>query len=94
MYTVFPFGELYLEHLQLAFDCVAIACSLESIRLGLLQGCKAPNVVGYIGLLDNLFRERPTPLNMVCTTRTCDCTYRCCIIPTHRHVGGGYQHRL
>ena len=30
----------------LAFDFVLIACSLDSIRLGLVQGCKAPNVVG------------------------------------------------
>ena len=31
------------EHSQLAFDCVIIACSFESIRPGLVQGCKAPN---------------------------------------------------
>ena len=27
-------------------DCVFIACSLESIMPGLVQGCKAPNGVG------------------------------------------------
>ena len=42
---VFPLGVLYPEHSQLAFDCAVIACSLESIRPGLVQGCKAPNVV-------------------------------------------------
>ena len=31
MYTVFPLGVLYQEHSQKAFDCVVIACSLESI---------------------------------------------------------------
>ena len=46
VYTVFPLGVLYPEHSQLAFDCVVIACSLESIRPGLVQGCKAPNGVG------------------------------------------------
>ena len=46
VYTVFSLGMLYLEHWQLAFDCVIIACSLESIRPGLVQGCKAPNGVG------------------------------------------------
>ena len=38
-------GVLYPE---LAFDCVLIACSLESIRPGLVQGYKAPNgIVGH-----------------------------------------------
>ena len=46
MYTVFPLGVLYAEHLPLAFDFVVIACSLDTIRPGLVQGCKAPNVVG------------------------------------------------
>ena len=46
MYTVLTLGVLYPEHSQLAFDCVIIACSLESIRPGLVQGCKAPNGVG------------------------------------------------
>ena len=46
VYTAFPLGVLYPEHSQLAFDCVIIACSLESIRPGLVQGCKAPNGVG------------------------------------------------
>ena len=46
MYTVFPLGELYPEHSQLAFDFVGIACSLDTSRPGLVQGCKAPNVVG------------------------------------------------
>ena len=45
-YTIFTLGVLYPEYLQLAFDSVIIACSLESIRLGLVQGCKAPNGVG------------------------------------------------
>ena len=36
-------GVLYPK---LAFDCVLIACSLESIRPGLVQGYKAPNGVG------------------------------------------------
>ena len=44
--TLFPLGVLYPEHSQLAFDYVIIACSLESIRPGLVQGCKAPNGVG------------------------------------------------
>ena len=44
MFIIFPLGLLYLEHLQLAFDFVVIACRLD--RLGLVQGCKAPNVVG------------------------------------------------
>ena len=46
MFTIFLLGVLYPEHLQLAFDFVVIACSLDSIRPGLVQGCKAPNVVG------------------------------------------------
>ena len=46
MYAFFPLGVLYPEHLQLAVDFVVIACSLDSIRPGLVQGCKAPNVVG------------------------------------------------
>ena len=46
MYTVFPLGVLYLEHLQLAFDFFVIACSLDSISPGIVQGCKAPHVVG------------------------------------------------
>ena len=46
VYNVFPLGVLYQEHLQLAFDYVVIACSLKSIRPGLVQGCKAPNGVG------------------------------------------------
>ena len=60
VFTIFPLGVLYPEHSQLAFDCVKIACSLESIRQGLVQGC------GF-SQLDNLFGVRPTPLNMVCT---------------------------
>ena len=46
VYSVFPLGVLYPEHSHLAFDCVLIACSLESIRPGLVQGYKAPNGVG------------------------------------------------
>ena len=46
MYTVFPLGVLYPENSQLALDLVVIACSLDSIRPGLVQGCKTPNVVG------------------------------------------------
>ena len=57
MYTIFPLRALYLEHSQLAFDFVVIACSLDFIRPGLAQGCKALNV---------LLGVRPTPLNMVC----------------------------
>ena len=38
------------------FDHVLIACSLESIRPGLVQG--------WVSLLDNLFRAK---LNMICT---------------------------
>ena len=46
-YTVFPLGVLYPEHLKLGiFDCVVIACSLESIRPGLVCIYKAPNGVG------------------------------------------------
>ena len=51
VYTIFPFRVLYPEHLQLAFDCVVIACSLESIRPGLIHGWKAPNGVGYACLI-------------------------------------------
>ena len=65
VYAIFPLGVLYPEYLQLAFDFVVIACSLESISPGLVQGWKAPNGVG-LGLLENLFGVRPTPLNMVC----------------------------
>ena len=36
MYTIFPLGVLYLEHLQLAFDFVVIACSLDTIRPGIV----------------------------------------------------------
>ena len=39
VYTVFPVGVL-------AFDCVVIVCSLESIRPSPVQGCKAANGVG------------------------------------------------
>ena len=39
-------GSVVSRTLQLAFDYVIIACSLESIRPGLVQGCKAPNGVG------------------------------------------------
>ena len=46
MYTAFPLGVLYPENSQLALDFVLIACNLDSIRPGLVQGCKAPNVVG------------------------------------------------
>ena len=46
MYTVFPLGVLYPEHSQLAFGFVVKACSLDSIRPGLVQDCKAPNIVG------------------------------------------------
>ena len=46
MYTVFPLGVSYPEDSQLAFDFVVIACSEDSNRPGLVQGCKAPNVVG------------------------------------------------
>ena len=46
VYTTFPLGVLYPEHSQLAFDCVIIACSLEFIRPGLVQGCKATIGVG------------------------------------------------
>ena len=57
-------GVLYPE---LAFDCVLIACSLESIRPGLVQGCnlQGPQWCG-LGLLDTLFRVMPAPLSMVC----------------------------
>ena len=34
--TIFPLGVLYPGHSQLAFDCVIMACSSESIRPGLL----------------------------------------------------------
>ena len=44
--NVFKLVVLYPEHSQLVFDCVVIACSIESIRQGLVQGCKAPNSVG------------------------------------------------
>ena len=37
VYTVFQLVVLYPEHLQLSFDCVIVACNLESIRPGLAQ---------------------------------------------------------
>ena len=37
-YTVGPLGVFNPENLQMAFDYVVIACSLEFIRPGLLQG--------------------------------------------------------
>ena len=48
VYTIYAFllGVLYPGHSHLAFDCVIIACSLESIRPVLVQGCKAPNGMG------------------------------------------------
>ena len=46
MHTIVSLGVLYPQHSQLAFDFVLIACSLDSIRPGLVQGLKAPNVVG------------------------------------------------
>ena len=46
-YILFPLGVFNPEHSQLAFDSVVIACSLESIRPGLIHCCKAPNGVGY-----------------------------------------------
>ena len=60
MYTVFLFGVLYPDHSQLAFDFVVIACSLDSIRPGLVQGCKAPNVVGCTCLITSLESTYPT----------------------------------
>ena len=51
MYTIFPLGVLYPEHLQVTFDFVINACSLDSIRPGLVQGCKAPNVVAKTCLI-------------------------------------------
>ena len=47
VYTVFPLGVLYPEHSQLAFDCVVIACSLESIKPGLVQGFQGPQWCGF-----------------------------------------------
>ena len=65
MYTgsVFPMG-IWTWNTQLAFECVLIACSLESIRPGLVQGCnlQGPQWCG-LGLLDTLFRVRPAPLS-------------------------------
>ena len=43
MYNILYF---HWEHSQLAFDVFIIACSLDTIRPGLVQGCKTPNVVG------------------------------------------------
>ena len=54
VFIIFPLGVLYPEHSQLAFDCVDNACNLESIRPGLVQGCKAPNVVGKACLVTSL----------------------------------------
>ena len=51
VYTDFPLGVLYPKHSQLAVDYVVIACSLESIRPGIVQGCKAPNVVSQACLI-------------------------------------------
>ena len=39
-------GSVVSGTLATAFDCVVIACSLDSIRPGLVQGYKAPKVVG------------------------------------------------
>ena len=46
IYTVFLLGVLYPEQSQLAFGCVVIACSLESVRRGLVQDFLASNDVG------------------------------------------------
>ena len=48
MFTIFPLKVLYPEHSQLPFDCAVIACSSESIRPGVVQGCKALNVYLYL----------------------------------------------
>ena len=45
LYPIVPLGVLYPEHSQLTFDCVVIACSLESIKPSLFQDCNAPNSV-------------------------------------------------
>ena len=45
VHLIFPLWILYPEHLQLSFDSVVIACSLESIRPGLVQGCKVRSMV-------------------------------------------------
>ena len=57
VYTVpyFPLGVLYPYHLH-----------LESIRPGLVQGCKAPQWCG-LGLFASHFGVRSSPLNMACT---------------------------
>ena len=70
MCTIFPLGVLYPEHSQLAFltvQCVVIVCSLESIRPGLVQGCKDPNGVGQACCITSLDSGLPL-LNMVCTS--------------------------
>ena len=78
--TVFTLGVLYPEHLQLAFDCVVIACSLESIRPGLVQGCKTPNGVGSACLRTSSESLLPHCIWSVhlksapAGTRTCDLT--------------------
>ena len=51
-----------LYHWEYPFDCVIIACCLEFIRPGLVQGYKAPQWC-EMGLLDdNLLGVRPIAL--------------------------------
>ena len=46
MYTVFPLGVLYLECSQLAFDCIIIACTLESFLARPSSGLQGPQWCG------------------------------------------------
>ena len=62
--ALFPLGVLYLEHLQLAFAFVVIACLTRPS-----SGLQGPQCCG-LDLLDNLFGVRPTALNKVCTVYT------------------------
>ena len=62
LYAVFPLVVLHPEHSQLALDSVVIACSLKSIRPGLVSGLQGAHWCG-LGLLDILFGVRPTSLN-------------------------------
>ena len=60
VYTVYRTSIGSVVSATIAFDCVVIACSLESIRPGLVQGCKVPYGVGWACLITSLELGHPT----------------------------------
>ena len=70
----------HLEHLQLAFYCVFIACSLESIRLGQVQSCKAPSSESGLPYYTRSVRLKSAPART--HTRTWNCTT---VVELHLH---------